>query len=213
MLLSTKNITSVKSRIYGIESREKFHLKYYRCQRADLFHCRSNYITRYFYFSMHQGIKAFRHTKLTKGGGFFFEKFTTFSEEIGEKKRIARSNISGQITVANNASRRKVLSHCSYWPVACFRVCLRCIQLHDDSMTNSLCSYETDENKGIATIDVSSRWFSESKAGFSEFSSLTRRCWFRIILTAISFNDIARKVYFMIKKNYLIKNNLKLTRT
>lgn len=167
-----------------------------------------------FLFLNASGYKSFpAHEAYQRRGFFFFEKFTTFSVEIGEKKRIVRSNISGQITVANNASRRKVLSHCSYWPVACFRVCLRCIQLHDDSMTNSLCSYETDENKGIATIDVFSRWFSESKAGFSEFSSLTRRCWFRIILTAISFNDIARKVYFMIKKNYLIKNNLKLTRS
>lgn len=164
-----------------------------------------------FLFLNASGYKSFpAHEAYQRRGFFFFEKFTTFSVEIGEKKRIVRSNISGQITVANNASRRKVLSHCSYWPVACFRVCLRCIQLHDDSMTNSLCSYETDENKGIATIDVSSRWFSESKAGFSEFSSLTRRCWFRIILTAISFNDIARKVYFMIKKKLFDKKQFEV---
>lgn len=153
-----------------------------------------------FLFLNASGYKSFPAHEAYQRRGFFFWKIYHFFRGNRREKRIVRSNISGQITVANNASRRKVLSHCSYWPVACFRVCLRCIQLHDDSMTNSLCSYETDENKGIATIDVSSRWFSESKAGFSEFSSLTRPCWFRIILTAISFNDIARKVYFMIKK-------------
>lgn len=79
---------------------------------------------------------------------FSHGKFTTFAE--GYRQRAIRSNISARIMAANNASRGKVLSHCSRCPVACFRMRLRCIQPHDDSMTNRFRPHETDENKGIA---------------------------------------------------------------
>lgn len=123
MFLSAKNITSVKSRIYDIESREKVHLRILPVPKSISFSSPIELYNAIFLFLNASGYKSFpAHEAYQRRVFFFFEKFTTFSEEIGEKKRIARSNISGQITVANNASRRKVLSHCSYWPVACFRV-------------------------------------------------------------------------------------------